>query len=142
VTSSDSGLIHYFRGANNQWTKISDGEYESRKDELPEISFATRYPIDWNQNSCKHHLDEIMDNMPELQFANEELKVHQISKTTSLQTSPEILSSEPLYFSNSSISKRSQKVIVSYEKVRAGNQTWDLNPLIFYRVKKPIENLD
>ena len=40
-----------------------------------------------------------------------------------------------MYFSNF---YRGAEVVATLDEVFAGGQTWDLNPLIFYRISKPI----
>ena len=50
-------------------------------------------------------------------------------------------SSDPLYYSYSIISDKEDKVYATQEDVKGGDQQWDLNPLIFYRLKKPVTDL-
>lgn len=48
----------------------------------------------------------------------------------------------PLYYSYATISENEQKIIATEEEAFSGNQAWDMNPVIYYRVKKPVDNLD
>ena len=58
---------------------VRESEYERRKDELPDICFATRYPVDWNlMRDGKHHLDSVADSFTEIQFEDEEVKTHPV----------------------------------------------------------------
>ena len=56
-------------------------------------------------------------------------------------TKVNISSDQPLYYSHSEISKKSQKIIASEQEFCEGGQTWGLNPLVFYRLKNPVEDL-
>ena len=40
-----TGLTHLYR-ENGAWKFITEDEYESRKDELPDLCFAIRYPFE------------------------------------------------------------------------------------------------
>ena len=69
--------MHYFRGEDRKWKTITDSEFEVRQTELPSISFATRYAIDWSrkdEKSGKHHLDDVMDQLASLEAGPEECK--------------------------------------------------------------------
>ena len=49
---------------------------------------------------------------------------------------------DPLYFSFCQISGNQQKVAATELEFREGGQLWDLNPLIFYRIQKPLKDLN
>jgi len=78
ASTKTTGLIHYYRGQDGQWKEIEEHENESRKGELPNLCFATRYPI---EASKKEYLAELMENMPTLEPA-EEAKVHSVGDKT------------------------------------------------------------
>ena len=40
------GLIHYFKDAEGVWQEVRASEYESRSNDLPDICFASHYPIE------------------------------------------------------------------------------------------------
>ena len=46
-----------------------------------------------------------------------------------------------MYYSYSTISEKEAKVYATKDDVWGGDQQWDLNPLIFYRLKKPVADL-
>lgn len=48
----------------------------------------------------------------------------------------------PLYYSFSMINEREQKIFATETEVKSGDQVWDMNPLIFYRVKKPAKAIE
>ena len=56
--------------------------------------------------------------------------------------SEQISHDQPLYYSYTNIDDKEQKIYAKEDEVRGGDQIWDLNPLIFYRLKRPIQNLD
>ena len=39
-----TGLVHFFKKGGN-WVFVTEDEYEAKKNELPQLCFATRYPI-------------------------------------------------------------------------------------------------
>jgi len=39
-----TGLIHFFKKDGN-WEFVTQEEYETKKEQLPKLCFATRYPI-------------------------------------------------------------------------------------------------
>ena len=48
----------------------------------------------------------------------------------------------PLYYAHSTISKVDQRIYATEAEAFSGDQAWDLNPIIYYRVKKPATSLD
>ena len=66
--------------------------------------------------------------------------MHMNVRTTA--KSEEISHDQPLYYSYTNIDDREQRIYATEDEVRRGDQIWDLNPLIFYRLSKPVRNLD
>jgi hypothetical protein len=42
---SATGLIHFYK-KGDEWVFLSEDEYKEKKNEIPDICFATKYPID------------------------------------------------------------------------------------------------
>jgi len=40
------------------------------------------------------------------------------------------------------ISEAEQKIFAKESEVFSGDQAWDMNPVIYYRIKKPVNNLE
>lgn len=72
-----------------------------------------------------------------LQFDNE-AALHEV-KTSS--TDSDMPASSPLYYSYSMINDSEKKVYATEEEALSGGQSWDLNPIIYYRVKKPLKEM-
>ena len=45
-----------------------------------------------------------------------------------------------MYYSFAEISGRDQIIYATEQEVLQGGQSWDMNPLVFYRIKKPLTN--
>ena len=53
-------------------------------------------------------------------------------------------SSQPIYYAKTTINGKVKEIFATEAEVLEGAQSWDLNPLIFYRIRCPafgIENL-
>lgn len=50
--------------------------------------------------------------------------------------------SKPLYYSYSTISGADQRIYATEDEAKSGDQAWDLNPVIYYRIKCPTQTLD
>ena len=61
---------------------------------------------------------------------------------TSTLSGSEIQAGEPLYYSISKISDEVQKIYLSESEVFKQGISYDINPLIYYRIKRPAKNLD
>lgn len=40
----NTGLVHFYK-KGSEWSYVTADEYEAKKDELPDVCFATRHPI-------------------------------------------------------------------------------------------------
>ena len=44
---SMKGIVHFYKDAEGKIVWLSEAEYESKKEELPDICLATKYPINY-----------------------------------------------------------------------------------------------
>ena len=47
-----------------------------------------------------------------------------------------------MYYSYHKINNRDQKIVATEQEAFAGDKPWDLNPMVWFRVKNPIQSLD
>ena len=151
------GLIHFYQTPaadvrGKQWHFVTAEEYEAKKNTLPDICFATRHSMqsflervkrsragnateaDLNDTSLPNFASMLED----LEFAA--AATEHAQKTSNSEAS--ISSSDPLYYSYHTINEQEQKIFATESEAMSGEETWDLNPTIFYRVKKPISSID
>ena len=53
-----------------------------------------------------------------------------------------IQANTPLYYSYTTISEKDRRIFATHAEVDTGSQPWDLDPLIFFRIKKPTKSID
>lgn len=83
-------------------------------------------------------------NLPDLLALQEEIKeepdaAEHSSKLTNGDAA--LAADKPLYYAVSLIDGVTSKVYATEEEAFKGGQDWDLNPVVYYRVKKPVEGL-
>ena len=146
------GLIHFYQTEAKEWKFVNQEQYDAQKDTLPGVCFATRHSIktflervkrirgnkatqdDLNDSS----LPDLNKLIPQMQF--DDAAVEHTSKTSS--SGENIAAASPLYYSYSKINDREQKIFATEAEVNSGDHFWDMNPLIFFRVKKPAKAID
>ena len=149
----EKGLIHFYQQpGSNDWKFVTADQYEQQKDSLPDVCFATKQPIKAflervkriraNQPTPEDLAD---DSLPKLEQFIGELDFdaaaaeHQSKSTNKDESIP---STSPLYYSFSKISGADLKIYATETEAFSGDQPWDMNPVIFYRVKKPAKALE
>ena len=53
-----------------------------------------------------------------------------------------VAADKPLYYSVCTINEKTEKVFATEAETLEGGQQWDLNPLVFYRLKKPVASVE
>ena len=81
-------------------------------------------------------LPDLNQIIPQMQFSDAEWA----TAYNTTNDGQKIATGSPMYYS-SKISDQEQKIYASEAEVKVGEQSWDLNPLIFYRVKKPSDQV-
>ena len=113
---------------------MTEEEYKTKKEELPQLSFATRHTIENFKSKTFPELETLKVEKKEgLAKYQEEFKL--------TSTGEQIDAKEPLYYSYSTISEKEQRVYASEAEAIKGGQLYDTDPLIYYRVKSPAESL-
>ena len=56
-------------------------------------------------------------------------------------TGEHIEANSPLYYSKCSVGEEETTIVATEQEVMEGGQSWDMTPLIFYRVSKPAKAL-
>ena len=146
------GLIHFYQNEAKEWKFVTQEQYEAQKDSLPNVCFATRHPmksflervkrmraneaIDGDLNDKS--LPDLNQLMPQMQFADGEWD----NAYLTTNNGDKFAANSPLYYSFSTINEGEQKIFATEAEAKSGDQVWDLNPLIFFRIKKPTNSLD
>jgi hypothetical protein len=111
------GTMHFYKREDGNWIFLSKEGYEQAKNSLPQICYATKYYIEDIQSK----------NWPEL-------KPKEILEDTKAEF-------EPSYLSNVNVSGESIKPMAeTNEEGIFERESHDINPLIFYRITKPIKD--
>ena len=149
-----TGLLHFYQEKHPDkdqmiWKFLTADQYEANKDALPDICFASRHPIhklsDYikniqagfeglNEDSEFKNLPDLAKLLPEVQMVDDAMN-HE-SQTTN--TGSNIPADRPLYYAFS----EEHKVIATDCEAFDGDQPWDLNPVVYYRLKKPVQKID
>lgn len=113
-----TGLIHFFK-QGEKWEFVTEDEYEAKKNEIPQLSFASRHPIaDFSQKTFAD-LNELQSG---LEFEGE---------------------GEPTYYSRytsgNSEDEKAKEVSATEKEALEGGQTFDLDPVIFIRSARPLK---
>ena len=114
---------------------MTQEEYQDKKGELPDLSFACRYPIENFREKTFPDLDALL---PEIEIDESPTATY---PALTYQKEP-LPSTKPLYYANAKISGRDVKIYASEEEVLQSGQPFDMNPLIFYRISKTAKHLD
>ena len=133
---TSSGLTHAFKDGQ-KWKFIAEDEYEERKGELPGLSFAIQYPFtNFEQKALS--LPDLTDLLSKI-GVDEAAETHGDFKSN---RSGEALGKDrPMYLSFTKIEGKDQKVYLSEAEVGQGDSPYRANPLIFYRVSRPAQDL-
>lgn len=152
----EEGLIHFYQATNEagekQWKFLTPDQYEDQKDSLPDVCFAARHPdkefvarVARERQGTATEEDRNNTSFPDLNAIIPQLQFNagaaqHAQKTTN--SGAAIAKDSPLYYSYSMISEAEQKIFAKESEVLSGDQAWDMNPVIYYRIKKPVSNLD
>lgn len=113
------GLVHFYR-KDKAWSFVTADEYEAKKDELPDVCFATHHPIkDFNSKE-----------FPELE-------------SISFDTKDAAADAKPEYYAKftvDSTDKEVQYVTATEKEALEGGCAHDMNPVIYIRSKKPAKD--
>lgn len=60
--SKSEGLLHFYN-KNNAWHFVTQEEYLNKKNELPDICFATKHPIDSIETKTWPNLESLADEI-------------------------------------------------------------------------------
>jgi len=95
---TSSGLTHFYKDGG-RWKFLAEEEYETRKSELPGLSFAVKYPFSQFEQKAAtlSDLTELMQSIG----VDEAAIVHR--EVTSTHGRESIPAGEPLYYSSASI---------------------------------------
>lgn len=110
---------------------IPQNEYEERKDELPELSLAIRYPIKGIQEKEWPDLAALAAEV--LDQAAAEIKHAQKDSTTDEPITG------PLYHAKFKLNEQDVEVNHSEAEV-VKDDNYTINPLIYYRLAKPLKD--
>ncbi|CDW84904.1 hect e3 ubiquitin [Stylonychia lemnae] len=126
-----TGILHVYKDEAGKLQYLTQDEYEAKKDTLPDICLALKSQVE--------NLENI--ELPDLNDLAKELIDQESTDTThdGLQCN---LTLQPLngvrYFSFSKINGDNQKVDLCETAFMQPN-SFDINPLIYYRIKKPLK---
>ena len=158
--SNAAGLLHFYQEEHPErmidgkkakvWKFLTEEQYEEKKDELPDVCFATHHYIKGLADSVqKVHEGTASDSewvykgLPDL--AETPVEHSGAAEHTSKTTNSNVVidSASPLYYSFTSMGGFNEKKVYATEKeALAGGQDWDVNPVVYYRVKKPVTSLE
>ena len=131
-----SGITHAFK-ENGDWKFIPEEEYETRKGELPGLSYAIQYPF------AKFRANANV--LPDLTETLEKIGVDEAAEThadiKSKISGESFTKDEPVYCSVAMLDGKEQRVYLKEAECLSDDSTFKMNPLIFYRVVKPAKNI-
>jgi len=151
-----TGLIHFYQKVNPDgqkgWHFITQESYQERHNELPDVCFATRHRmIPFLQRVLRERAgtateeDKNNTDLPDLTVLQASLVFAQdavchTQKTTLRDESVE--AAAPLYYAFHKINGEERQVFATEQQALAGGQPWDLDPVVYYRVRKPVQNIE
>jgi len=123
----EKGLIHFYR-KDGAWQYVKESEYESKKAELPLITFATKQVID----------DFANKEWPDLENLAKEMEVAAAHAQTDSDSKQEIPAGEPAYYVSAEFDDCKKTAYHCEKAVSNGLLRVEMNPTIFYRISKPV----
>lgn len=132
-----SGLTHAYR-QDSQWKFVAEDEYEVKKDELPALSFAIRYPItNFEQKAVA--LPDLEDVASKLGLDQE---ISSFEERLKSSFSGDVIDSDEIvYCSAAKINGKEQRLCLTKAEAFDANSTLVMNPLIYYRIAKPVKDV-
>jgi hypothetical protein len=112
------GVMHFYQNEKEEWQFLSEEGYQKVKEDLPEIVYATKFPIrgldKWNPAKIK--TDDLFEDTKDLE-------------------------DYPKYIGKSVFNSINKKFPITNEKKLFEKSKFLNRPLIFYRVKRRIKKL-
>ena len=110
--TTPSGLTHFYK-QDGQWAFVAEEDYESVKADLPDLTFAIKYPFGQfeTKSLALPDLSEVLDKI-ELE---EEAKTH--GEVLSSNTADSFLADEPLYCAVTKISDKDRRIYLKEKEV-------------------------
>lgn len=128
------GPLHFFYDSTGALQTVTSEEFESKKDTLPDITFAIKCPVE--------SLADCRDLLPDLkELAKEYLNYEEgaINTDVKCDVTGKLIEKEVRYVSVAKINGDEQLVNLSERAYMAGANQFDINPLIYYRLNKPLK---
>lgn len=134
----EKGFLHFYK-KDGKWNYVTESEFEQKKDSLPDLCFACKYPITDLENkpfpdleALTTKLDQGARQTPTGQFEHLDI----INNNIANKKDSKIVG--PRYLAYSLING-SDFVVNTHEGGFIRQQLWDMHPLIFYRLRKPLK---
>jgi len=132
------GFLHFYKQAD-KWHYVSQSEFEQKKHELPAVCFAMKYPIADLESKPFPNLDELLNQLDtEAQPDENGLYTHKNIHNNNIKNKKDKDIVGPRYIAPTIING-GDFVINTHEAGFKRMQTWDIHPLIFYRLTKPLK---
>lgn len=143
---NNHGLTHfYFDEVSKEWEIVKQEDFEdkekgtSRKNKMPDLLFATRHPIkNWDavkKSKVLPNLTELLKNNNKKSIVSQPGKVRS-DRLIDPYTKKPVDSKSWLYVAKTIVNGKPVTIPTTQDKALKGGQQFDLDPVVFYVMKK------